>query len=59
MEKERKRERVERDVDPEEEARKFRVFALLMFIAFLVVIYALFDFLAKHGGRNDRTVGDL
>jgi hypothetical protein len=50
IEIERKREREERNKDPEAEARKFRMFALLMFIAFLICVYFLFDFAAKQGG---------
>lgn len=48
MEKERKRnkENIEMMRDPEAEARRFRMMALIAFIMFLVGVYFLFDFVA-------------
>jgi hypothetical protein len=52
MEKERKRERVEMMKDPEVEARKFRMMALLIFVLFLMFVYFLFDYVAKSKDKD-------
>ncbi len=38
--------------DPEAEAKRFRMFALAIFIFFMVFIYILFDYMAQQGGSK-------
>jgi hypothetical protein len=47
-------DKVEDDRDPEEAARKFRIMLLLVFIAFLIAVNFLYDYVAASQGKRDK-----